>query len=120
MYVYDLLYKVFVLFPCAQRFIFPEDQEQNIVIFIIAMCSLRHISFATEYCFYHSMPPNKRPDQKHYWSILDFLLYIYYFPLFFSGPLLTYDKFSRQVDHISGNLHTFDSVGLFLFSLIRS
>lgn len=87
----------FDVFLKFQRFIFPEERELNLMIFTVAMCTLKHISFSTEFCQYHSSPPAKRTRERQYWSILDFLLYIYYLPLFFSGPILTYDKFSRQI-----------------------
>ncbi|XP_063957652.1 protein-cysteine N-palmitoyltransferase HHAT-like isoform X2 [Lytechinus pictus] len=81
-----------------KRYIFTDEDDLNMMIFTLAMCSLRHISFAYEFCHYHSMPVADRPADKQYWSILDFLLYIYYLPLFFGGPVLTYDKFSKQIN----------------------
>ena len=32
-------------------------------------------------------------------SFLDMLAYIFYLPLFFTGPILTYDLFKSQVRH---------------------
>ncbi|XP_071500143.1 protein-cysteine N-palmitoyltransferase HHAT-like [Diadema antillarum] len=79
-----------------QRLVLDND-EMNLVIYVVALGSLRHLSFAIEYCQYHSVPAAKRPDQKQYWSVANYLLYVYYLPLFFTGPLLSYDKFSKQI-----------------------
>ncbi|XP_030854460.1 protein-cysteine N-palmitoyltransferase HHAT [Strongylocentrotus purpuratus] len=90
-----------------QRYIFTDEDDLNMMVFTLAMCTLRHISFAYEFCHFHSTPVARRPNEKQYWGILDFLLYIYYLPLFFGGPVLTYDKFSRQINL---SIHMLNSV----------
>ncbi|XP_070577797.1 protein-cysteine N-palmitoyltransferase HHAT-like [Ptychodera flava] len=71
------------------------DQEDhyNLMVFIVAMSNLRFLSFALEYCKLPTM--EKRSNLR---TLLDLLGYNFYLPLFFCGPVLTYDKFSAQIN----------------------
>lgn len=42
----------------------------------------------------------EKGDEKMKFSLLDGFVYIFYFPLFLTGPIITYDEFSKQVSVI--------------------
>ena len=63
-----------------------EGEQSLLAIFTIMMCLLRMVSFGAEYCDSLSQTPLT-------YSFPEYLLYIFYLPLFATGPVLTYDKF---------------------------
>ncbi|XP_046351269.2 protein-cysteine N-palmitoyltransferase HHAT-like [Haliotis rufescens] len=72
-------------------------------IFVLALVILRYASFSLERSRYiaakgnNSTSKEKTTDCGHF-SMWDLLLYMFYFPLFFTGPLITYDKFKLQIN----------------------
>ena len=60
------------------------------------MSNLRCISFGLECCGLGDAGNRKdRPVKSH--SLLDMLVYNFYFPLFPNGPVITYDAFHKMV-----------------------
>ncbi|XP_050414085.1 protein-cysteine N-palmitoyltransferase HHAT isoform X3 [Patella vulgata] len=65
------------------------DKNYYLFVFCLALVILRYISFCLEKCEF------KKPF--NIYSFLDMLNYIFYLPLFFTGPVLSYDHFSQQM-----------------------
>ncbi|XP_041353207.1 protein-cysteine N-palmitoyltransferase HHAT-like [Gigantopelta aegis] len=74
-----------------------DTQERAVYLFLfeLALVNLRYTSFCLEKCK-SSSSLKKTPDC---YGMLDMLLYVFYIPLFFTGPLLTYDKFVIQINN---------------------
>ncbi|KAL5007970.1 hypothetical protein ScPMuIL_013551 [Solemya velum] len=79
-----------------------KDEEQTFYLFIfaLALSNIRYTSFALEKCGAVDDKTSTRTesDNQEYTadSLVDLALYIFYLPLFFTGPILTYDLFSKQ------------------------
>ncbi|XP_033121048.1 protein-cysteine N-palmitoyltransferase HHAT-like isoform X2 [Anneissia japonica] len=71
--------------------------DYHMTIFSVALCNLRFLSFCLDYCSHFS-------DDSTRFGVLDFLLYIFYLPLFFSGPLMSYKDFHNQIEKKSERL----------------
>ncbi|XP_027032448.2 protein-cysteine N-palmitoyltransferase HHAT [Tachysurus fulvidraco] len=78
------------------------DSEENfyLLMFSIAMCLLRCVSFSLELCW----RPLQDRRTNHDFSLLNFLTqlydlvsYCFYHPLFYNGPILNYNHFSQQM-----------------------
>ena len=85
-------------FLFLQRAVFKEETDFYNVIFGVAMCQLRLLSFAIDYC--QNSNEEKGEDGKkdvYRWSFYDVMVYTFYLPLFIGGPVLTYDRFRNQV-----------------------
>lgn len=107
----------------------PDDLEGKsyyILMFTLALVHLRYTSFCLERVQYfknsteskdRNLDSNQQPDmymerrkeevntqeELEYmrFSFLDAFTYIFYFPLFFTGPIITYDEFSKQMNESS-------------------
>ncbi|XP_067681278.1 protein-cysteine N-palmitoyltransferase HHAT-like [Haliotis asinina] len=82
----------------------PKTREgYYLFIFVLALVILRYASFSLERSRYiaakgdNSVSKEETSDNDHF-SVADLLLYMFYFPLFFTGPLITYDKFKLQMN----------------------
>ena len=72
-----------------------------LLIYALSMTNIRYTSFCLEHCHHLRSSEGKgRQDKGQGFSFLDMFVYIFYFPVFFSGPLMTYDQFYLQVSHI--------------------
>ncbi|XP_071963238.1 protein-cysteine N-palmitoyltransferase HHAT-like [Antedon mediterranea] len=71
--------------------------DYHLTIFCVALCNLRFLSFCLDYCSSKSEDTTK-------FSHKDFLLYVFYFPLFFFGPLMMYKDFHHQIEKKSEKL----------------
>eukprot|EP00794_Sanderia_malayensis_P017012 gene17012-18725_t len=70
------------------------DTAQSLFVFSAMMSNLRLLSFALEYAK-HNEDTARNPSP----NIIDFLAFVFYFPLFLNGPILTFDKFNTQMRH---------------------
>ncbi|XP_064622425.1 protein-cysteine N-palmitoyltransferase HHAT-like isoform X2 [Lineus longissimus] len=76
---------------------FPDDARSgnasfvrfHLLLFSTAMFDMRLASFCLERC-------NKKDGDSGY-SFIDMLAYVFYLPLMYTGPILTYEKFRMQV-----------------------
>ena len=68
---------------------------KNFTLFVSMMGNLRCISFGMEY-IWRSRELEKDKPVKPY-SVLDLLVYNFYFPLFANGPVVTFDTFQKTV-----------------------
>ncbi|XP_078599437.1 protein-cysteine N-palmitoyltransferase HHAT-like isoform X1 [Branchiostoma floridae x Branchiostoma japonicum] len=68
-----------------------DESTYYLLLFTAAMSILRQLSFSLEVC-------KLRKDQKAY-SLIDFLSYNFYIPLFFNGPVITYNTFHEYTRH---------------------
>ncbi|XP_078000729.1 protein-cysteine N-palmitoyltransferase HHAT-like [Glandiceps talaboti] len=69
------------------------DDQYYLMVFTLAMANLRFLSFALEYCKLPS--PGEKTNGI---GLVDYLVYAFYLPLFFCGPVLTFDKFYNQIN----------------------
>lgn len=67
-----------------------DDTAQSLFIFSIMMGNLRLLSFALD----NAKVSYAEADSP---NIIDFLAYVFYFPLFLNGPILTFDTFHNQM-----------------------
>ncbi|XP_022091250.1 protein-cysteine N-palmitoyltransferase HHAT-like [Acanthaster planci] len=84
------------------RSLFPDEELYNHVVFGTALCLCRLLSFSLEYCRrvqqLRAAGAKQQEGTDEGWGLFDLLVYNFYLPLFASGPLLTYDKFSLQIN----------------------
>lgn len=102
------------------RLLNPEDSDGKsyyMLMFTLALTHLRYTSFCLEYVEHvtgTSSPQQDTDTDKLYmeikkeiedtqtdemkFSLVDAFVYIFYFPLFFCGPIITYDEFSKQMN----------------------
>ena len=86
-------YQVYIISPLGD-----DETVRNLVVISIMMCNLRHLSFALELeRMQRTFDANKNKPKEQLPNIIDFLSFIFYFPLFLNGPLLTFDKFHSQM-----------------------
>lgn len=85
---------------CSQRGWYDSEENYYLLMFSIAMCLLRCVSFSLELCW----SPLQDRRTNHDFSFLNFLTqlydlvsYCFYHPLFYNGPIINYNHFSQQV-----------------------
>ncbi|ESO99515.1 hypothetical protein LOTGIDRAFT_113414 [Lottia gigantea] len=64
-----------------------EGKNYYLFVFCLALINLRYISFSLERC----------DSQTSKSGFIDMIIYVFYLPLFFTGPVLTYDLFLKQI-----------------------
>ncbi|XP_039594503.1 protein-cysteine N-palmitoyltransferase HHAT isoform X3 [Polypterus senegalus] len=64
------------------------ENEYYLLLFSLAMCCLRYTSFSLEYCW-------QQTGQRS--SLQWFFAYLFYYPLFHNGPIITYKEFISQI-----------------------
>ncbi|XP_065072221.1 protein-cysteine N-palmitoyltransferase HHAT-like [Rhopilema esculentum] len=76
-----------------------DDTIRSLVIFALMMCNLRLLSFALEAARIGrpTSESSRSKASENAPNIIDFLSFVFYFPLFLNGPLLTFDKFHSQM-----------------------
>ena len=72
-----------------------DPQIKNLILFVSMMSVLRCISFGIDYCW-RSHETHKDKPLKPY-SLMDLLVYNFYFPVFANGPIITFDTFQKMV-----------------------
>ena len=82
-----------------------DEDTSYLALFSLLMCMLRMISFGSEFC--NSINTSKKDssnissdsnntDTELTFTLLDYIHYLIYLPVFSNGPMFTYDKFCRQ------------------------
>lgn len=89
---------------CPQRGWYDSDEQYYLLMFSIAMCVLRCVSFSLELCW----SPLQDGGTNRCFSFLNFrkcltqlynlVSYCFYHPLFYNGPIINYNHFSQQVN----------------------
>ncbi|KAL5007983.1 hypothetical protein ScPMuIL_013564 [Solemya velum] len=76
-----------------------DDEEERwfyVLMYTLTLANIRYTSFAIEKCdFAEATKPQSERGEMGY-SLADMVFYIFYFPLFFNGPIITYNLFSKQ------------------------
>ena len=75
---------------------------KNFTLFVSMMGNLRCISFGMDY-LWRSRELEKDKPVKPY-SLMDLLIYNFYFPLFANGPVVTFDTFQKTVSSFNCTL----------------
>ncbi|XP_033121017.1 protein-cysteine N-palmitoyltransferase HHAT-like [Anneissia japonica] len=70
-----------------QKFFTHEDYY--VMVIIVAMTSIRCMSFGLDYCEEHTEAPQK-------FTLFDYITYVFYLPTFMTGPLMSYGQFYQQ------------------------
>uniref|UniRef100_A0A8D0GC85 Hedgehog acyltransferase n=1 Tax=Sphenodon punctatus TaxID=8508 RepID=A0A8D0GC85_SPHPU len=73
-----------------QRGWYDTENEYYLLLFTLSVRCLYNTSFSLEYCWYGS-------TQKCYHSFLWMLAYMFYYPVFHNGPIITFDEFHKQM-----------------------
>ncbi|XP_073409500.1 protein-cysteine N-palmitoyltransferase HHAT isoform X4 [Dendrobates tinctorius] len=73
-----------------QRAWYGSENEFYLLQFTLTVRSL----FYTSYCLEYS---NLQSSDKSAFSLPSLLLYVFYYPLFHNGPIITYNEFSKQI-----------------------
>ena len=86
-------YQEYIISPLGD-----DETVRSLVIFSLMMCNLRHLSFALELeRMLRPSESSKGKPKEDAPNIIDFLSFVFYFPLFLNGPLLTFDKFHAHM-----------------------
>ncbi|XP_051501730.1 protein-cysteine N-palmitoyltransferase HHAT [Myxocyprinus asiaticus] len=90
-----------------QRGWYTSEEQYYLLLFSIAVCSLRCISFSLELCWcplQAGEPNHNCPLLQHKGlqtlisQIYKLIAYCFYHPLFYNGPIMTYRDFSEQIE----------------------
>ncbi|XP_066552552.1 protein-cysteine N-palmitoyltransferase HHAT isoform X2 [Amia ocellicauda] len=73
-----------------QKSWYETESEYYLLLFCLAVSCLRYTSFSLEFCW---QPLHK----SHLTSLFWLSAYIFYHPLFFNGPIITFEEFSCQM-----------------------
>ncbi|XP_029449148.1 protein-cysteine N-palmitoyltransferase HHAT isoform X3 [Rhinatrema bivittatum] len=66
------------------------ENEYYLLVFTLTVRCLYYTSFSLEYCWHTS-------SQESCHSFRWMLIYIFYYPMFHNGPIMNFDKFSKQM-----------------------
>ena len=77
------------MFP-RQRAWYDTEEEHYLLLFSVAVCGLRIISFSLEHCW---RPLEAGGAAQLFWL----LSYSFYHPLFYNGPIITFKDYTQQV-----------------------
>ncbi|XP_072546101.1 protein-cysteine N-palmitoyltransferase HHAT [Salminus brasiliensis] len=90
-----------------QRNWYDSDESYYLLLFSIAVCALRCVSFSLELCWnpmlvggpsHRCFSPQFRKIQMFITQLYNLSAYNFYHPLFYNGPILCYKDFSRQME----------------------
>ncbi|XP_071754684.2 protein-cysteine N-palmitoyltransferase HHAT-like [Centroberyx gerrardi] len=73
-----------------QRDWYKTEEEYYLLLFSVAVCGLRFISFSLEHCW---RPLEPGGAEQLYWLFS----YSFYHPLFYNGPIITYKDYIQQM-----------------------
>ena len=99
------------------------DGEAYLMVYTLALIHLRYTSFCLEKCLHNNQGQNSADEGQGKIpppgcdaegrgapvcgeGFLDLLFYVFYLPLFFTGPLMTFNSFQTQVDKPIGSQFT--------------
>ncbi|XP_029449147.1 protein-cysteine N-palmitoyltransferase HHAT isoform X2 [Rhinatrema bivittatum] len=74
----------------VQRDWYETENEYYLLVFTLTVRCLYYTSFSLEYCWHTS-------SQESCHSFRWMLIYIFYYPMFHNGPIMNFDKFSKQM-----------------------
>lgn len=77
----------------TQRGWYESDEEHYLLLFSVAVCGLRFISFSLEHCW-------SPEDQCSIVQLCWLFSYTFYHPFFYNGPIITYKNYIEQVRDI--------------------
>ncbi|XP_074920450.1 protein-cysteine N-palmitoyltransferase HHAT isoform X4 [Chelonoidis abingdonii] len=66
------------------------ENEYYLLLFTLTVRCLYYTSFSLEYCWHGSI-------QKRYHSFFWMLAYMFYYPVFHNGPIMTFNEFTKQM-----------------------
>ncbi|XP_053568358.1 protein-cysteine N-palmitoyltransferase HHAT isoform X2 [Bombina bombina] len=99
----------------VQRGWYINENEYYLLLFTLTVRCLYYTSFSLEYS-YHQISENVS------YSFTSMLVYVFYYPVFHNGPIITFNEFSKQMDKqdLGWSKHsicalTFDIVRLFIW-----
>ncbi|XP_066467852.1 protein-cysteine N-palmitoyltransferase HHAT [Tiliqua scincoides] len=74
----------------VKRSWYASESEYYLLLFTLTVRCLYYTSFSLEYCWH-------RPTETAQHSFLWMLVYVFYYPVFHNGPIITFDDFCKQV-----------------------
>ncbi|CAM2111139.1 unnamed protein product [Caretta caretta] len=74
----------------AKRGWYDTENEYYLLLFTLTVHCLYYTSFSLEYCWHGS-------TQKRYYSFFWMLAYMFYYPVFHNGPIMTFNEFTKQM-----------------------
>uniref|UniRef100_A0A452H1M7 Hedgehog acyltransferase n=1 Tax=Gopherus agassizii TaxID=38772 RepID=A0A452H1M7_9SAUR len=74
----------------AKREWYDTENEYYLLLFTLTVRCLYYTSFSLEYCWHGS-------TQKRYHSFFWMLAYMFYYPVFHNGPIITFSEFTKQM-----------------------
>ncbi|XP_026508338.1 protein-cysteine N-palmitoyltransferase HHAT isoform X1 [Terrapene carolina triunguis] len=74
----------------AKRGWYDTENEYYLLLFTLTVRCLYYTSFSLEYCWHGS-------TQKRYHSFFWMLAYMFYYPVFHNGPIMTFNEFTKQM-----------------------
>nr|XP_014435973.1 protein-cysteine N-palmitoyltransferase HHAT isoform X6 [Pelodiscus sinensis] len=69
---------------------YDSENEYYLLLFTLTVRCLYYTSFSLEYCWHGS-------TQKRYHSFFWMLAYMFYYPVFHNGPIMTFNEFTKQM-----------------------
>ncbi|KAM4599620.1 protein-cysteine N-palmitoyltransferase HHAT [Fundulus diaphanus] len=73
-----------------QRGWYSTEEEYYLLLFSVAVCGLRFISFSLEHCW---SPLDRGPAVQLFWLFS----YTFYHPFFYNGPIITFKAYAEQM-----------------------
>lgn len=73
-----------------QRGWYSTEEEYYLLLFSVAVCGLRFISFSLEHCW---SPVDRSGLVELFWLFS----YTFYHPFFYNGPIITFKAYTEQV-----------------------
>ncbi|XP_061481277.1 protein-cysteine N-palmitoyltransferase HHAT isoform X2 [Rhineura floridana] len=70
---------------------YASESEYYLLLFTLTVRCLYYTSFGLEYCWY-------RPTKMTHHPFLWMLAYVFYYPVFHNGPIITFDEFYNQMN----------------------
>ncbi|CAL8298298.1 unnamed protein product [Merluccius merluccius] len=94
-----------------QRGWYDTEEEYYLLLFSVAVCGLRIVSFSLEHCW---RPLEPGAAVQLFWL----LSYAFYHPLFYNGPIITYKDYTQQMRRSAEE--SVDADGVFRYAALRT
>ena len=79
-------------------FLSTDERIKSLTLYVAMMSVLRCVSFGLEYCWRaYEKQKDKQPEM---YSLLDLLVFNFYFPVFVNGPVITFETFQKTVSRV--------------------
>ena len=79
-------------------FLSTDERIKNLTLYVAMMSVLRCVSFGLEYCW--RAHEKQKDKQTQMYSLLDLLVFNFYFPVFVNGPVITFETFQKTVSSV--------------------